>query len=296
MASITHSTPAIPSERRAFLRRTHDRLAERPVTVVPGLEGVRVSWGGVWGGVLVSLAVLILLSALGVAIGVSAVDPTDTSARAVGLAASAWAGVSLLLSLFVGALVAARIGATHDRTTTTVEGVLVWIVTMLVMVYLAGSGVSLVATGAFKLVGGAAQAMTVAAAGTVPDIGKGTLDEVVARLRDPQTARVLAAATGMPELDVRAELSGIADRAESANMDPAQTVSMVRDSVRNMVERARSNGSLAQAAEDAQRTATKTAWVTFGALILSLLAAVLGAIAGRRPRAMLMQAAASAIR
>jgi MFS family permease len=263
------------------------------VTVVPGLEGVKVSWGGVWGGVLVSLAVLILLSALGVAIGVSAVDPTDTSAGAVGLGAAAWAGVSLLLSLFVGGLVAARIGATHDRITTTVEGVLVWIVTMLLMVYLAGSGVSLMATGAFNLVRGSAQAVTVAAAGTVPDIGEGTLDEVVARLRDPQTPRVLAVATGMPEPEVRAVLSGIADRAESANMDPAQTVTMVRDSVRNMVERARSNGRLAQAAENAQRTATKTAWVTLGALILSLLAAVLGAIAGRRPRAILMQAAVS---
>src|SRR5262245_33810566 len=203
MASITHSASAIPPERRAFSRRARDRVADRPVTVMPGLEGVRVSWGGIWGGVLVSLAVLILLTSLGVAVGVSAVDPNDTSARAVGMGAALWAGVSLLLSLFVGGLVAARIGATHDRTTTTVEGALVWIVTMLLMVYLAGSGVSLVATGAFKLVGGAAQAMSVAAAGTVPDIGQGTLDEVVARLRDPQTARGVAAATGMPEPEVQ---------------------------------------------------------------------------------------------
>ena len=94
------------------------------------MEGVRVSWGGIWGGVLVALAVLILLTSLGVAIGVSAVDPSDTSARAVGIGAAVWAGVSLLVSLFIGGLVAARIGATHDRTTTTVAGMLVWIVTM----------------------------------------------------------------------------------------------------------------------------------------------------------------------
>src|SRR5207248_3582331 len=48
------------------------RTSERRRIAYPGLfgaEGMRVSWGGIFGGVLVAVGLLLLLAALGVAVG-----------------------------------------------------------------------------------------------------------------------------------------------------------------------------------------------------------------------------------
>src|ERR1043165_516616 len=69
----------------------HDRrIAERRRIAYPAAlraDGVRVSWGGVFGGVLVALGFLLLMTALGVAVGISAAQPgeTDTGTLGAGL-------------------------------------------------------------------------------------------------------------------------------------------------------------------------------------------------------------------
>ena len=186
-------------ERRAVERR---RIAYP--AVLRGGEGMRVSWGGIFGGVLVALGVLLLLAALGLAVGISAAQPGETDPGTLGTGAGIWAGASLLVALFMGGMVSTRIGAIFDRTTGVFEGVLVWVVSLLLVAYLAGSGVGMLASGAFDLVGGAG------------------------------------------------EVAG------------------------QVVEQAR------EKAQQMKPEATRAAWVTFGALMVSLLAAVLGAMAGRR--------------
>jgi hypothetical protein len=49
-----------------------------------------------------------------------------------------------------------------------------------------------------------------------------------------------------------------------------------------LMEKAKSSGALERKAEEAKPAAAKSAWITFGALLLSLLAAVIGAMVGRR--------------
>jgi hypothetical protein len=49
-----------------------------------------------------------------------------------------------------------------------------------------------------------------------------------------------------------------------------------------LMEKAKSSGALEQKAEEMKPGATRAAWITFGALLLSLVAAVLGAMSGRR--------------
>jgi hypothetical protein len=166
---------------------------------------MRVSWGGIIGGVLSAVGLLLLLAALGVAVGITAVDPQSTRLGTVGTGAGIWTGVSMLLALFVGGLVATRLGATFDKTTSFFEGFLVWVVSLLLVAYLAASGVSSLAGGTFGMIG--AEAMDQAQA-------------------DPQAVQ--------------------------------------------------------QMAQDVKPQAARAAWVTFGALLLSLGAAVGGAMAGRR--------------
>jgi len=106
----------------------------------------------------------------------------------------------------------------------------------------------LIPPGAFKLVGGATQAIGAIATGDAPDLAQGNVDRIVQRLRDTRTAQVLASATGMQEEDVRKQLAQIADKADAARSNPTQVAADVRESVRNMVDRARNEGRLAQAA------------------------------------------------
>lgn len=196
----------------------HDRrTSERRRIAYPGLfgaEGMRVSWGGIFGGVLVAVGLLLLLAALGVAVGITAVDPAQPQMSKLGTGAAIWAGVSLLLALFVGGLVSTRIGATFDGSTGFFSGFLVWVVSLLLVAYLAASGVSSLASGAFSLMGGAQQAV-------------------------------------------------------------AQVGEKAQEMAQNLP-------ALQQKAQEAKPQASRAAWVTFGALVLSLAAAVLGALAGRR--------------
>lgn len=194
-------------------------------------EGMKVSWGGIFGGVLVAVGLLMLLTALGVAVGITATQPGETEASTLGTGAGIWAAASLLISLFVGGLVSTRIGAITDGTTGFFEGALVWVVSVLLMLYLATSGVSMLAGGALNLVGGAAQAM-------------------------PSQTQQQAG-------DVAAQ---------------------AKDKIGQAVESAKSGG-LQQKAEEMKPAATRAAWIAFGGLVLSLLAAVVGAMLGRREAA-----------
>src|SRR5690349_6485026 len=149
MATVVRDTPY------------HDRrITERRRIAYPAAlraDGMRVSWGGVFGGVLVALGFLLLMTALGVAVGISAAQPGETDTGTLGAGAGIWAGVSLLVALFIGGWVSTRIGAIFDGTTGFFEGALVWVVSVLLMLAMASSGVSMLGGGAFELLGGAAQ-------------------------------------------------------------------------------------------------------------------------------------------
>lgn len=249
-----------------------------------GTEGMKVSWGGVFAGVLVAIGVSMLLASLGVAIGVSAVDPRSTDAGAFSAGAAIWGGVQLLLALFVGGMVATRAGAIIDRTTGFFEGVLVWVVSLILMAYLAGSGIASVASGAFTLLGGATQTFSAVvqgqgAAATI-DVA-GTVDQMAEELRSPELVNRVASVTGLSVNEVRNTLSETATRVEANRNNAPQAAEEASRGIATLFDRARSTGALAAQAEEIQPAAAATAWLTFVALLLSLAAAVAGAMFGR---------------
>jgi hypothetical protein len=266
----------------------HDRrVSERRRVAYPAIlriEGMKVSWGGIFGGVLVAIGLLLLLTALGVAVGISAAQPGETEAATLGTGAGIWAGLSLLVALFVGGMVATRIGAITDGATGFFEGALVWVVSILLMLYFAGSGIGMLAGGAFQMVGGAAQAMgSVMPGGGAANVDiSGSVDQIIQRLKDPKTAQQIASVTGMPQSEVQATLSETAQRVENNRGNPGQAAAEAKAGMAQLMDKAKSSGALEQKAEEVQPQATRAAWIAFGALVLSLLAAVLGAMAGRR--------------
>ena len=251
-----------------------------------GTEGMKVSWGGVFAGVLVAMGVSMLLASLGVAIGISAVNPGVTEPVTVGIGAAIWGGLQLLLALFVGGMVATRVGAIIDRTTGFFEGVLVWVVSLILMAYLAGSGIASVASGAFSLLGGATQtfgAVIQGQGGCLPepiDVA-GTIDEMARAAAQPRTRQSRGVGHGFVRQRDARHLSETATRVEASRNDPTQAAEEARRGIAALFDRARANGALAAQAEEIQPEAASTAWLTFIALLLSLTAAVSGAMFGR---------------
>jgi hypothetical protein len=249
-----------------------------------GTEGMKVSWGGVFAGVLVAMGVSMLLAALGLAIGVTAIDPGETDASAIGTGAVAWGALQLLIALFIGGMVATRVGAIIDRTTGFFEGVLVWVVSLILMAYLAGSGIASVASGAFTLLGGATQTFgaVIQTEGGPPSVDvSGTVDEMAEQLRSPELVNRVASVTGLSVNETRDTLNETATRVEAARDNPTQAAEEARRGIATLFDRARTSGALAAQAEEIQPEAASTAWLTFVALLLSLAAAVAGAMFGR---------------
>ena len=100
--------PAASQERPARAVGVYETAPE----VVPPVEP-RVRWSGVMSGVILALGIVLLLTALGLAIGITAVgDPhaaTAGKATGLGIGAGFWAALTLLVAYFLGGLVSTMV-------------------------------------------------------------------------------------------------------------------------------------------------------------------------------------------
>jgi hypothetical protein len=187
-----------------------------------------------------------------------------------------------LISLFIGGMVAARTSLLVERGPAVLQGALVWVLATLGLIYLAASGVSLGAGALFGVLGGVTSslgAVVGTSASGLSGLASGDVDQILARLGDPGTAATVAAATGMSADESRTTLADIRARVEAARNDPPRAIAEAREGLRTLV--ARAGEQAAQAAAAAKPYATTTSWVALGTMILSLLAAVGGALTGR---------------
>jgi hypothetical protein len=252
---------------------------------VPAADtGLRVGWGSVWSGYLIAIGVFMLLTVLGLAIGISAanVGPgEDGNAAELGFGAAIWSGLTLLIALFVGGMVATRAGMVHGKAAGMVEGALIWVLFILTLVYMASSGIGMLSSGMFSALGGVSKGAASAVQSIdINSLSNGDVSQITARLNDPKTAQMVAAATGVPQEEARKSLSGIAQRVENAKGDPAKAAAEARSGLQEVT--AKAGARVQEAAAKAQPYASKTLWSTLIAMLLSLAAAVGGAMAGRK--------------
>lgn len=90
-------------------------------------------WGPIWAGVIGSFAVLILLTLLGLGIGLATIDPA--AVIGIGEPAFIWGAIILLLSYFVGGWIAGRTSSYRGTTTSAFFlGSLVWALSVVLLV------------------------------------------------------------------------------------------------------------------------------------------------------------------
>jgi hypothetical protein len=236
-----------------------------------------------------ALGTLLLLTALGLAIGITAFgDPRtadSNTASGLGMGAGLWGAVTLLIASFLGGLVSTRVTDRPDHGGAVLHGALVWTLTSLLLVWLLGQGISLGLSGLFSALSGltrtAATAVTTTATqggDLAHSLGLTDATQVMTRLDNPETASLFASATGMAPEEARATLAQFRSRIEAVRDNPERVATEVRDFLAQYKERAAQQALRTAAA--VQKGASVGAWVTFGVLTLTLIASILGALAG----------------
>jgi hypothetical protein len=121
MAEITHT-------------HTHEHSHEEMCAVQS-----RVSWGAVMAGAVVALAVYLVMTLLGAAIGLSA---ADVNGRNPGLTTGAgiWAVATTIVALFAGGWVAAQSVVGETKGEAVVHSIIMWGVVMAMIMWLVASG------------------------------------------------------------------------------------------------------------------------------------------------------------
>ena len=142
--------------------------------------GDRISWQAVIAGAVIAMAIQLLLSSLGLAIGVEAVDPflDQKPLESVGTVTGIWLGVSALISLLAGGYVAGRFSKSVSRFGGAVHGVLTWALVLATTFLLASTALGKLYGGFTSLLSGAGSLVASGVEKAVPDdldVGQNTL-------------------------------------------------------------------------------------------------------------------------
>jgi len=108
---------------------------------VEDVTGVRsrVSWQAILAGAIVSLAIYLVLTLLGTAIGLSVSDRVD--GRSIGVGAAIYAVIVTALSLFAGGMVASQMTAGENKREGALYGLFVWASVLAMLLFLLAGGV-----------------------------------------------------------------------------------------------------------------------------------------------------------
>jgi hypothetical protein len=259
----------------------------------------RVSWGAVFAGVVMVLAIQLLLSMLGLGIGLSTISPAsgDTpTASSFGIGAGVWWAITYLVALFAGGYVAARLAASVAPLDGALHGLLTWSFTLLVTFYLLSTAVGSVIGGAFSAVSGTLSAagqtvkeaapQAAQAAGVTPDMIQQKAKDLLNA--QPTNADPKNLSAEQAQQQIAAELPKLVaggDQAKQAhdritaimaaqlNITPAEA-SQRLDKLQGQVAQTTN-----QVTDKAKQVADKTASGLSEASLIAFVALVLGAVA-----------------
>jgi hypothetical protein len=258
----------------------------------------RISWGAVFGGVVIALATQLILNLLGVGIGAATFDPassTNASATTFSLGAAIWWTLSGILAALAGGYAAGRLAGQPKEASGGWHGLTAWALSTLVIFALLTTTLGSIAGGALgflgNVAGGAAQGLGTTAQTAVqaaaPGISQAAdplarIERSVrdasggndpAALRDAAVSAVRAAVTSDPAQaqEARDRAAQVLAKAQGVPIDEARAqIGRYEQQYRQAMDQAR------QQATAAAQTATTA--VSRGALFGSI-ALLLGAVA-----------------
>ncbi|RVH23328.1 PhnA-like protein [Sinorhizobium meliloti] len=266
-----------------------------------------ISWGAVFAGVALALAVQLLLNLLGVGIGAAVIDPKTTdnpNPSTFSIAGGLWFVVSGIVAAFVGGYIASRVSGRPSKTTGSYHGLTSWAVTTLIVLYLLTTSVGALVGGAFSglssIIGGVGKTAATVTSAAAPAIAtsadpmaeierqvrSATGGNDPAALRDAAVAAVQAAVTGDEATaeEARNRAADAIAKAQNIPVDQARAqVQRYEESYKASIERAKQQAT--EAADTATTAVSSGAILGFFSLVVGAVAAWFGGAFGT-PRAL----------
>ena len=275
----------------------------RPTLAVESTEAIkRMSWGAVLAGAVVALSVQLLLSLLGVGIGLATVDPAagDTpSATSFGIATGVFYAIVTLLSLFAGGWVAGRLAGMPVRTDGLLHGLVTWSVAMLLLLYVVTTSVGALLSGTLGVVGNTLQAagqgmQAAAGAAAQSQIGQQALNKIQQQaqqlLGQAQQATNAQDTSGLLQQVMAIAQGGVSDQEQQRITDQiVQRTGVTREEAAAQLQqlqtqyqeaRTAAEEQARQAAQAASETVSQGAFWSFAALLCGAIAAAVGGLVG----------------
>lgn len=258
-----------------------DNFSRRPLLPM-------IRWSAVFAGLVVGLATHMLLTLLGLAAGLSAVDPLAGDAVGnVPIAAGIWNGLSMLVAAFVGGFIAARMCGLSRLSDGLLHGFVSWGATTLLLAYLTTTAIAGAIGGAFGLLGQGVQTIgqtvtsTESAGGASNDQGLSrSLEKLIKGTDD--TGNITAESLGELERLLRAgDRSGATElmvkemgfSQERANQIVGQASALLGKATPQQARRT---------ADQAVSTLAKASWWLFFGILLSMMLGIAGGAVGVR--------------
>jgi hypothetical protein len=215
-------------------------MAENATLRAEDLDPVRsrVSWGAIFAGAVLALAVYLVLTLLGGAIGLTVSDHLRTESLKTG--GAIWAILATAIALFVGGWVTTKCTVGENKTEAVVHGVIMWGVVLAMLLGLMATGIR---------------------AGFNAMVGMANVGTAAVRNTTTEDWEAAARRAGVPQTTINEWRQKAADA-------PAETRRAVEDPANQ------------QAAVEA---ATQATWWTLLGTVLSMAAAVAGALVGAGP-------------
>lgn len=199
----------------------------------------RVSWGAIFAGAVIAVALTALLSLLGAGIGLGSLDLAEgDGVSGAPKATLVWWAVTSILATGIGAFVAARLAGIPRGMTGALHGLAVWSVTTLLTLWLATSAAGMVLGAASSVVNTTARVTS----GAVTTVGGAAIQLGGAVAPSPSQEDVTAARTRVQEeanrLLGRAGVDeGNLDRARDAVGTAAENIAMSPGSANQEIDR-----------------------------------------------------------
>jgi hypothetical protein len=249
----------------------------------------KVSWGAIFAGVAVGLITQVLLTMLGVGVGIATLDPMTSdnpTASSFSIGAGIWYVLSGIIAAYVGGYIASRMSGKTVPTTGALHGLTTWAFTTLLVLYMLSTAVGGIVGGAFSgitsVIGGATQTAATAAAPALAQANPlAALEQQVRSTgTDPESLNN-AAVSSMRAL-VMGDEAEKADARENAAAALASARSIPIEEARTQVQQYETqyNQTVEQAKATALSAADTAASVVSTGALLAFVALVLGAVAG----------------
>ena len=261
----------------------------------------RVSWGAIFGGVVLALSLQILISLLGAGVGLGTVNVAAGStpdASSFGIGAGVWWVVSTVLALFAGGYAAAWLAGNEIKFDGMLHGLVAWGITTILTLYLLTSAIGGLIGGGFSAIGSVASAAGGAVKDAAAPVAKtfGVSPDMVQQQaqaylqptnRDPATMSPQDAQKAIAQDLVTYERGGAdapAARADIIAITAAQTKTSQADATKKFDD---AQAKIQQTEADAKQKATaaadatasgasKTSFALFFDLFLGAIAAAVG--------------------